>query len=273
MIAVRLMGGLGNQLFQYAAGRRLAERLGTELVLDVGWFRHEGSRLAVHRDFELGSFGLDFRIVELEPGTVARWEARRWRRPKGALSVVRQRENDNAVDERVLDARDDTLLIGYWQSERYFADVRDLIRGDLALDNGEDATAVSVHVRRGDYAATPVTRQFHGLLGEDYYRRALELVRGRVPDARVLAYSDDPEWVREHLDSCGPLTLATTGNAHEDLRAMSGARHHVVANSSFSWWAAWLGERDDSVVVAPQAWFAAESVEEGDIVPSRWTRL
>jgi hypothetical protein len=273
VIVVRLMGGLGNQLFQYAAGRRLASRHGVELVLDLGWFRHEAQLVAAPRRFELEPFGFDNERIELDPNEIRRWESDSRSFFRRRRLVIRQRDGDLRVDARVLEAGDDVVLVGYWQSEQYFLDVEEAIRSEVGRPSPSDGRAVAVHIRRGDYVAHAQTHAVHGVLPVEYYNEALHLVARRVDGAQFLAFSDDPEWVKAELGSILPLEVATAGSAHDDLVAMARCRHHVIANSSFSWWGAWLGERDDSVVVAPSRWFADPALDSGAIVPDRWVRL
>jgi len=280
------MGGLGNQLFQFATGRRLARRHGSELMLDLGWFRYEGKEFGTPRSYQLGGFELSARAAELPPRFVQAFEA--GRRPRFSslkLDVIRQREGDHAVDARVLNASDDVLLIGYWQSEAYFTDVADTVKAELRLDTAfseeyvrfgpvvDRPSAVAVHVRRGDYVSMPTTREFHGVLERDYYRRALAHVAERVADPVFVAFSDEPDWVQGELAGELPMTVVSGGDALQELRLMSRCPHHVIANSSFSWWGAWLGEREASVVVAPRRWFADPRVDTSSIVPERWQRL
>jgi hypothetical protein len=280
------MGGLGNQLFQFAAGRRIALRCGVELVLDLGWFRHEAAAFATPRTYELGPIASNLRAIELSPREIEGLEGTR-RRPRSTprLRVIRQRDGDHSVDERVLEAGDDVLLVGFWQSEAYFADIVGVLRSELrdigapqAVDSDlhplvRHPGAVSVHFRRGDYASNPTARAFHGLLGPDYYRGAVEQVARRVPGAVFAAFSDEPDFVERELAAELGLTILSTGDALQELRLMSRCTHHVIANSSFSWWGAWLGEKEDSVIVAPERWFAEAGVDSSSIVPERWRRL
>ena len=271
MIVVRLMGGLGNQLFQYAAGRRLAIRHGVELVLDLGWFRHEAQLVAAPRRFELEPYGLENERIELHPKEILRWEhpsRLRFRHPR---QVIRQRDGDLGVDARVLEAVDGVVLIGYWQSEQYFLDVEETIRSDVRRSTASDAGAVAVHIRRGDDIAHPQTHAVHGVLPVEYYDEAMQLVARQVDGARFLAFSDEPEWVKAELGSSLPLEVAAAARAYDDLAAMADCRHHIIANSSFSWWGGWLGERADSVVVAPRRWFADRSSTQRRR-PDRWIR-
>jgi Glycosyl transferase family 11 len=293
VIAATLVGGLGNQLFQYAAGRSLALRHDTELVLDLSLLRGPQSELATPRAYELGCFQVEARTVE----SVRSWESlpaasgaglrtrSRIRRARARFTVLRQRGFE--LQPAFFGAPDDTLLVGFWQSEAYFADQAERLRRDLVLPAPAPAAAellarvasdasVSVHVRRGDYAHDAATRRVHGLLPEAYHRAALEEIAGRTGTALdVHVFSDEPAWCREHLDLGLPFTVVDLAGApaYEELRAMSACRHHVVANSSFSWWGAWLDARPDAIVVAPRQWVADTSIDTAHVVPERWIRL
>lgn len=291
MVIVRLTGGLGNQLFQYAAARRLALVRAAELGLDIGWFSHEAPDYPAPRAYELQCFGLPARLVSLSPGTIARWErglaARvgRWPDRRIRLPVVRQNEDWEVVDERVLDGPADVMLLGYWQSERYFEDVAETIRAELRLPAAPGprflklleaigtSEAIAVHVRRGDYVTIPQVAERHGTLPASYYSRAVRLVAERVGvDAHVFLFSDDPEWAEEHLSFDLPTTHVgrMMWSAPAELRLIASCRHHVIANSSYSWWGAWLAEHPGQVVVAPRMWFRNRGTA---IVPPRWLRV
>jgi hypothetical protein len=281
VIAATLVGGLGNQLFQYAAGRSLALRHDTELVLDLSILNGPQELLASRRGYELGCFAIDAQLAD----GVRSWESlpgnagvrQRVRRARAEFTVLRQR--GFAFQPAFFDAPDDTLLAGFWQSEAYFADHAAAIRRELVLagpglpEVAHDSS-VSVHVRRGDYADDPTTNRVHGLLPPAYFRTALDEVARRMdaaPDVHV--FSDDPAWCREHLDLGAPFSVVDTGSARADLRTMSACRHHVVANSSFSWWGAWLDPRPDAIVVAPKQWIADPAVDTSHVVPARWLTI
>ena len=180
-----------------------------------------------------------------------------------------------------------TYLMGNWQSEKYFKHAEDSIRSDFSFKtpltgrNAEVATliknsvAVSMHVRRGDMAVNPTAFAVHGLCTLDYYRRAVEYVTARVVHPVFFIFSDDMSWVREHLHvehPCHYIEHNKGPESYNDMRLMSMCRHHIIANSSFSWWGAWLDPRGDKIVVAPDHWFAA-GFDSSDIIPSTWTRM
>lgn len=288
MIVVRLCGGLGNQLFQYAAGRRLADARRTELVLDLSWYERKPSSDTL-RAYELGHYSIQARPAT--PGE-ALWcrlhEGRLLRR----LSLLPRRwrhcrEKDFEFDPQVLDLPDNSYLDGYWQSHRYFEDVADLIRTELApiaRFGAQDekvaakiatGNSVSVHVRRGDYVTHQVAAQTHGLCSLDYYKAALARVLPHVAQPHFFVFSDDPVWTREHLPLPGPATFVDhngPATAFQDLRLMSLCHHQITANSSFSWWGAWLNARPDKMVVTPRQWFARQRNIDS-LIPDNWISL
>jgi Glycosyl transferase family 11 len=284
MIATRLMGGLGNQMFQYAAGRRLAIKRGVELVLDLSYLANQ-PRGDVPRHFELDCFHIvgkhtDELADEGHAQTVLRRLLRRSDGPH------RLKETGARFQSAVLDAPDNTLLVGYWQSEKYFEDEEAQIRRDftfavpmspaksaLATTIGENA--VSLHIRRGDYVSHPASSTFHGVLPLEYYDRAAAVIAERIDDPHFFVISDDPGWCRTHVKLPSATTFVgdTPGPGHEDMQLMSLCRHHVIANSSFSWWGAWLNEHADKIVVAPRRWFTDEAHDARDLVPESWIRI
>lgn len=290
MIVTRLRGGLGNQMFQYAAGLRLACARGTRLLLDTSPLCDPGCHTP--RSYALGPFRLSAGRASPEElaafGRSRRSLASRLARRLGRRPDAAAVERHFHFDEEVLALPDGVCLRGYWQSERYFADAADRVRRELRLErpptgrNAELAAeiaacnAVSLHVRRGDYVSDPVANAMHGVCSLDYYRRATELVVGRVPDATFFVFSDDPGWTRDHLQLPGKATVVDHNGpaaGHEDLRLMSLCAHHIIANSSFSWWGAWLDPRPDKIVVAPERWFADGARDTADLCPAAWVKL
>ena len=290
MIAVTLVGGLGNQLFQYSAGRSLALRHDTELLLDLSLLHGHQQELATPRRYELGCFGVRARTADgvrsweiLASPSGVRLRARsRIRRARARFTVLRQRGFE--FQPAFFDASDDTLLVGFWQSEAYLAPHAERLRRELELPAPAPTAAellacvahessVSLHLRRGDYAHDAATRRTHGVLSETYYRAALaEIATRSGSDLDVYVFSDEPAHCRDHLDLGVPFTVVELPGvpAYEELRAMSTCRHHVIANSSFSWWGAWLDSRPDAIVVAPRRWVADSAVDTRHVVPERW---
>lgn len=286
MIVSRLIGGLGNQMFQYAAGRALALRRGVPFRIDRRAFA----------DYQTHAFGLDCFRAELSdapadqlPGAVKESRINRLLRPLLRTPMRVYAEKAFTFDPEVLSLPDGTYLDGYWQTEQYFADQADAVRADFTVRHAPSAenarwleriaasNSISLHVRRGDYVTNPSAAAVHGTCDLDYYRRAVEHVRqASGADPVVFVFSDDPDWVAANLQLPYAMHLVRDNDAstnYEDLRLMTACRHHVIANSSFSWWGAWLDPRPDAITVAPQRWFAAGTPDARDLVPQRWVKL
>jgi hypothetical protein len=297
MIVVRLAGGLGNQMFQYAAGRRLAHRHKTDLKLDLSFLKgpQQGCtprRYALHR-LNISAGIATSREVSLLSGrgrTPIGTALVRFRNGLG-LAARRPRvfrERHFHFDPALLAAPDDLYLEGYWQSERYFADVAEILREEFAVrsepasyyaglaETAGSTNSVSVHVRRGDYASDPATRGTHGICDGSYYRRCVDYVRERVADPRFFVFSDDPAWARENVRvDAGAVYVdgPVPENDCEDLRLMSLCRHNVIANSTFSWWGAWLNTNPARIVLTPARWFADDDLDTRDLIPDSWVRM
>ena len=283
MIGTRIRGGLGNQLFQYCAGRALALRHGVELCLDLRDFERKAAFRMGLSHFNIQTVPAGRLPIGREDGLAALGKVFRG----GALKPYR--EASLGYDPAFDGLGDDRLLRGYWQSERYFSEFESQIRADLAFAEpavGQNAdvlaeisaeNAVSLHIRRGDYVASDKVNAAHGTCDLAYYARAVEAVASRVEGPFVIyAFSDDPAWVTENLRLDQDVRFVdhnTGATAQEDMRLMSACRHHIIANSSFTWWGAWLNPRADKVVVGPKQWFADPKKNNPDILPEGWVRV
>jgi len=282
-LVVHLQGGLGNQMFQYATARALAQRCGATLWLDERELGGPTSRPAGLHRWRIDARPAVAQMLRAYP----RWKLRLSRRAPwlGALWGVHC-ETSPAFKARLASARPPALLSGYFQCERYFADIRPLLLqqfrpkaplpgpvAELAQELAS-TTSVSVHVRRGDYVSNPEAARVHGVCGAEYYTHALRRLRALVRVDRCVIFSDDPAWAREHLDLPVPAVFVD-GHADApevDMHLMSLCRHHVCSNSSFGWWGAWLDSRPDKLVVAPSRWYADPRLQDADIVPPSWIR-
>jgi hypothetical protein len=179
-------------------------------------------------------------------------------------------------------------LAGYWQSERYFSDIGDVIRQDFTLvapmvprrleirRRIRDCNAVSVHVRRGDYASDPAISQSHGTCPPEWYHQTMTRMAGAIENPTFVVFSDDPAWARANLPPSRPMIFVDPGRDGrdaEDIRLMSDCRHHIIANSTFSWWGAWLNPRPDKKVIAPARWFNRAQHDTRDLIPPGWERV
>lgn len=294
-VATRMLGGLGNQLFQYAAGRALAARLKAELILDCT------KRPGPNRPFVLDRCAIDASVVRDAPGKVHRRRFRlpgtwgrqltdsvhdhfptRYRIADHSFQVFAERQEFH-YDRRFEALRRSTYLTGYWQSYRYFECSRDVIRSELRprsapspvnrewLDRIGRGNSVCLHVRRGDYLAAS---QGSVTCTGAYYAAALAHVRRFLVAPRIFVFSDDMEWCRSAFTAVDVTFVDTNGpdEAVEDLRLMAACRHHIIANSSLSWWGAWLADHPAQVVIAPRTWFPWVK-DSTDLLPRHWIRL
>lgn len=294
MIITRITGGLGNQMFQCAAGLALALHHDTPLALDVDWFSAEPPPKP-HERFALDRFTLDARpAIKSETDRahgigltrIERW-SRAIARRLGAPARV-QYDGDFSYNPRFLTYSASTYLHGNWQSEKYFTPAAEEVRRSFQL-RAAPAPAVAaaaarirrgpsvcVHFRRGDYVADPVYAREIGTLGLDYYQRALGIARAQAPEATLYIFSDDIEAVAREFSPDGPHEFVrepASTTATDTLHLMSQCDHFIVANSTLSWWAAWLGSAPAKLVIAPDPWFAGGARNGADIVPAGWQRL
>lgn len=287
MIVFQAQGGLGNQLFQYATARRLALQHSCPLVIDPYWFEHPRTDETL-RQLELSHYPVVARQASL--CEQMRWAPMRtrWARllqPLLPLRVVR--EHGFSVNREVFSAPPNSYLIGFWQSEAYFADIRDQLLTELSpvvppgpedlrvIERMQHGDAVSVHVRRGDYVSLASASAYHGLCSLDYYHKAIQHIARRAENPILFVFSDDPAWTKANLHSLLPTYYVDhnpASDAFQDLRLMSLCHHHILANSSFSWWGAWLSRSTDGLMIAPERWYAVDRPTP-DLIPSRWIRM
>ena len=292
MIIVRVIGGLGNQMFQYALGRRLADRLHVPLKLDITGFRvydlHRYSLWALNIREDLAT---DVEVAQATGGRTAR--VRRLMSRTIPVLPARSRrhirESSFAFDPRVLEARDRSYLDGYWQSDKYFAGSEERLRVEFSLRaplQGQDLEvaqqmrqrpSVSLHVRRGDYVSNQETSQIYGVCDAGYYERCIAYLAARLENPAFFVFSDEPDWARENLDIPYRTTVVSHNDASrnfDDLHLMSICDHHIIANSSFSWWGAWLNPEPSKMVLMPTCWFRDHEPEAtADIRPAGWIAL
>jgi hypothetical protein len=289
MIIVRLQGGLGNQMFQYACAKNLALRLSSGVRFDLSDLLDDEQRtLHTPRYYELGCFRLPQEFAteqDLTRFTRTQKPLKRLLRHQRPCQVLR--EQAPGYDSRLIEkAGRRMLLIGHWQSEKYFLSSADTVRRDFQLsrplsnrartliDGINDRNSVSVHVRRGDYVSNAAALAHHGVCGEKYYQGALVYARERIRDPLFVFFSDDPEWCRRNFgDMKEALFIEPSYFAAEDMFLMSRCRHHILANSSFSWWGAWLHPDPGKMVIAPRPWLSHAAKEPTDIIPDAWLRM
>lgn len=297
MVIVKLMGGLGNQLFQYAAARYLALKHGTHVAFDMSWFYNIPPQ-DTPRKFELHNFNICARIASpIEIAEIGGIYNSFLQKTVVQLRTItglhkycfnRYVEREFRYHPELHLLGDNVYLDGYWQSELYFKDVEDAIRSDLSFKSDPDGNnrsliyrfaseeSVAIHFRRGDYESNPSTAAFHGYPGDSYYNDAIIKIAGMCLQPRFYVFSDDPEWVKREFVFPVEVEYVTHNlfkDSYEDLRLMSSCKHIVLANSSFSWWGGWLGNNTDRIVIAPKRWFAGNLSGFADIIPARWISI
>ena len=279
MVRVKLWGGLGNQMFQYALGRSLALKNRTYLQLDLSEYQDKNEAADyISRNFELDLFNVNY-ITESKENFIVT-------KILNYTSPVKYvQENGYVYDPSVLEKKGRLYLYGYWQCENYFKSIEDTIREDFTFKKQPNAAntqylnqiakvnAVSIHFRRGDYVTVQTAVNFNGICTVDYYKNAIAQIKSKVENPHFFVFSDDLSWVKENIDFKDPHTYVD-GNSgeysYEDMRLMAACKHNIIANSTFSWWGAWLNHNKDKVVVAPQNWFKTEKT---DIIPDNWIKI
>ncbi len=287
MIIVNMKGGLGNQLFQYALGRHLSLRHNVPLVLDASGLERANHTGDIYRPFSLQQFAIEAR-------TATEAEVQRYKYPYGVLSKAWRflsfklsRDKNTRFRPNVLTQQAPLYLDGFWQSPRYFEPIRTILLKELVLRDPSkvvldwqdriraSSASVAIHVRRGDYIHNPVVTKRFGPCSLDYYKRALTHLRNHITTPTFYLFSDDPTWVVEHLPLEAHERIIVSDGIladFEELSLMSLCQHHIIANSSFSWWAAWLNQNSAKLVVAPTPWFDDQTYDDA-LIPATWIQL
>jgi len=299
MIISKVLGGMGNQMFQYAVGRAISLDYGVPLLLDISGF----ASYRLHLGFELHRvFNCPAEIAnEANLRSLLGWQSSSlMRRVVSRSSMTAFRKKNFVIEphyhfwDGIKNIPRDSYLVGYWLSVKYFKDRASEVRRDFAFKtplsekNAEIAAqisqvnAVGLHVRRGDYAKDPKTAATQGLCSLDYYRAAIYYVSERVEKPHFYVFSDDIDWVKTNLKLDFPCRFIGHNQgveSYNDMRLMSLCKHNIIANSTFSWWGAWLNDYTNKIVVTPQAWLANTDIVSDykkfmdDLVPSDWVRL
>ena len=292
MIIVKLYGGLGNQMFQYAAARACGERLQTDVAFDDEYFLHPD------RFGSAWPYQLDLLKTQIQ-----KWHSKV---PKAAFDPVFRLirrlnraglptpgfffEKPSQYDERINALSENTFLDGYFQSEKYFKSIRGQLLNELApkADWGSaneqmarkmaESESVSLHVRRGDYVSNPAAARVHGTCDLAYYQRAIEHFEARLKAPTFFVFSDDPDWVKANIrpSSSSDVVYVNQNSgltSYFDIFLMSRCQHNIIANSSFSWWGAWLNTSANQEVVAPARWYSDIRINTGDIYPETWLKF
>lgn len=297
MIIVQLLGGLGNQMFQYAFGRQLAIINSTCLKVDLRTLNDNTPRdNFTYRNYELDCFNLNAEIAgerDLNKFVPVKSKLKRIiNRVKKFTGIIKFINEDKfSFQPEVLTTGKNIYLKGYWQSEKYFGQISEKIKEDFTLKecylNRISLTesiirikevilktdSVAVHFRRGDYVTNPLTSQHHGVCSNKYYQDAICLLKSKIGKPHFFLFSDEPEWLKTNFTLREPFTIIENNPGFVDLYLMSLCKHNIIANSSFSWWGAWLNNNPEKIIIAPYKWFREPAINTHDLIPEGWIRL
>lgn len=287
MIVAYLQGGLGNQLFQYAFGRYLSHKHCTDLLLDLDWFSSPRPGETIR--------SLDLVFFQINASCACEDQQERWKKYRSRyvkyfsffqpLRLIREASSRRI--ESFKSSPDNSYLFGFWQSETFFLEIRHLLLSELipsqALDHSallldqemQASQSISIHVRRGDYVSSKSASAFHGTCSLAYYQQAIQLLSDRFDNPVFYIFSDDIDWCRNNLVFRYPSIFVpdfVASKSWQDLWLLSRCKNHIIANSSFSWWGAWLSQNPDKVVVAPRQWFASRSLP-AELLPKSWIKI
>lgn len=292
MIIAHIIGGLGNQMFQYATARAVAESMGETLLLDVSGF----SNYQLHNGYELSRIfsGRKKLATKVDLKKVLGWQSSHLIQSllmRSQLSWLRSKEF--IVEPHfqywggIKSISNNAYLTGYWQSEKYFKSIEPLIRQDFIFKHPmsaenikvaneiKNSNSVSIHIRRGDYINNTVTLATHGLCSLDYYNASIKHISEKVEQPEFFIFSDDIAWVKDNLKIDFPIHYVEHNygsESYNDMRLMCLCKHNIIANSSFSWWGAWLNQNSNKIVIAPKRWFNKAN-DTKDLIPAEWIML
>lgn len=290
MMIIRLSGGLGNQLFQWAFGQGLGASLNAEIKYDPTDLSTDQLR-----NFELHQIIDSIEIASDEEIKTNRRESNQFELFRRKINTIfspyfRRNiicEQTYLFDENLLKkANRNAYFEGYWQNEKYFNFIRGKILEQITFPQSNNPAfqelktkfsnenITSIHVRRGDYAKNPRLLNIHGLCSAEYYQKAISLIKSKSPETTFFVFSDDIEWCKKNLsDSVNLNFVDSTSSMFEDFELLSLSTHNITANSSFSWWGAWLNENPDKLIVSPKDWFQNTQIDFSELVPQNWIKI
>ena len=292
-IIAQLQGGLGNQLFQYAAARSLALRHQAPLLLDQSWFARTYDDVTP-RDPLLSLLQIKGSLITQEPAIGRPKRIRRIAQRLLPISPYVYLERapyryDPLLERVSLFRRQNLYLMGYWQSYRYFESIRSTLQSEIKprskldrhyqayLEQIQLGNAALVHVRRGDYVHLASAAKVHGFLGLDYYQRGMDTLLSHNPNLRFFVFSDDLVWAKDNLPYPERTTwvesIDQSDAVVQELHLMTHCQNYLIANSSLSWWAAWLASHPNQMVICPSKWTTDARMTWDDLLPPDWIRI
>lgn len=274
MKIVRITGGLGNQMFQYAFYLSLKERF-TDVKLDITPYTVS----QFHYGYELGEvFGIKADLATIEEIHYL------INNSNSKLSTIFIERQFN-FDKKVFEIEGEVLFYGYWQTEKYFKSIEGIIKKEFVfkrpLDNKNielvdqinEVNSVSLHIRRGDYVSI---KNLAHICTLEYYQKAVKLIKEKISKPVFYIYSDEIEWVKENISLEEDIIFVDWNkgeDSYKDMQLMSLCKHNILANSSFSWWAAWLNNNKNKMVIAPSRWFNNKTDDIRDLILDDWFKI
>lgn len=281
MIISKISGGLGNQIFQYAIAKSIALKKNDVFKLDIT----EYETYKLHNGYRLNIFNIDEKIATLDEISNLRGKNSKLFKILKKLGVYKRSTNYKEKERTIFDEKvfkyQDIYLDGYWQNERYFTDIRDSLLKELTpkeelsevaknyLIDIQNTQSISLHVRRGDYLKHPEI----GVLDLEYYKKSYNLILQKVKNPIFYIFSNDLTWCEKNFDFIeNKVFIKDTESELDDLILMKNCKHNIIANSSFSWWSAWLNENLQKIVIAPKKWMAINP-NNYKWIPSSWVEV
>jgi len=288
MIITRISGGLGNQMFQYAIAKAIAKKNNDVFKLDLSFYPKQ-----TLRKYELDLLNIDEHIASEDECIKLRGKENLVFKVKNRLGLTINRpksyilESSLTLFDFVIYNREGNIYLdGFWQNEEYFKSIRKDILKDFTLkdvieeevkkylESIQNSNSVSLHVRRGDYIDNSYTNNVHGVCSLRYYKKAIEHIIQKIEKPIFYIFSDDIAWCKDNFDFLeSKVFVDNTKSALDDLELMKHCKHNIIANSTFSWWGAWLGKNSDKIVVAPQVWFVEDGWKDLTIAKKEWIKI
>lgn len=297
MVTIKLMGGIGNQMFEYAFIKSLSHQHNFTPVLETGFYKKNKLKIGLKnilkllinlftksnfgyglneirqnkRQYDLKYFKLDDKIKKIKNSN---------------FPIIREVDEYCFNEKIITKAKDNTSYVGYFNNEKYFSNISEIIHNDFQLKEKyqnllpsdllhkiETTISVSVHVRRGDYVSSKIIQEHHGVCSINYYRQAVKLIKDKLINPVFFIFSDDIEWCQKNLNlECNVIYVSNLKN-YQDLILMSKCRHNIIANSTFSWWGGWLNKHPEKIIIAPKSWLKEKRLNTTNLIPNTWIKL
>ena len=286
MVVVKVSGGLGNQMFQYAFGKAIAKKNNEDFQMDLSFYATQSLR-----EFELLKFNINERTIRTESFFDVLGIKKKMQKiylkftKQNSFGTYYKEKEATVYDPNVFSLGKEKYFDGYWQNEKYFLEIRECILREFTskakfskemkknMSYIKSTSSVSVHIRRGDYVTNGHTHNVHGVCDLGYYKKAIEYFVEKINEPVFFIFSDDMAWCKENFSFVSEKHFVdNTKNAIEDLELMKNCKHNIIANSSFSWWGAWLNESPTKIVISPLRW-VVNNPKNHKWVPNKWMQF